>query len=231
MYKNKKILALIPARGGSKGLPGKNIRPLLNKPLIAWTIEAALRSSFLDKVVVSSNDEAILNIALQYKAEVIKRPMALSADNSLTIDAVKHALGILADRGFMPDSVVVLQPTSPLRNNEDIDTAIKLFYTHKCISLVSVCKDNPCWSLRIKNEYIKPLFNWSFLNNKRRQDLPELYRINGAIYISTAKGIKLRCSLLSKDTFAYVMPQDRSVDIDNKVDLEFAELLIRQIQK
>jgi len=122
MYKGKKILALIPARGGSKGLPGKNIKPLLGKPLIAWTIEQAKASKYVDRVVVSTDDDEIAEVAIRYGAEVpFLRPKELARDDSPTIDAILHALDFFSDKGERFDLLALLEPTSPLRDSEDID--------------------------------------------------------------------------------------------------------------
>ena len=144
MYKNKNFLAVIPARGGSKRLPGKNILDLCGKPIIAWSIEAGLNSSYIDKVVVSSDDDDILDTAKRFKAEIIKRPKQLASDTASSFDVVKHAIDNLESY----DYVVLLQPTSPLRNYQHIDKAIEFLEEKNADSIISVCEVNhsPLWS-------------------------------------------------------------------------------------
>ena len=136
MYTNKKFLAIIPARGGSKRLPRKNVLDLCGKPLIAYTIEAALKSKYIDKVIVSSDDEEILNISSNFGADIIKRPIDLANDTATTIDAIKHTI----DNFENYDYIVLLQPTSPLRNEKHIDEAIELLEKKKADAVVSVCE-------------------------------------------------------------------------------------------
>jgi CMP-N-acetylneuraminic acid synthetase len=156
MIKEKtNVIAIIPARGGSKGIPRKNIRLLAGKPLIAYTIEAAFTSK-MDKVIVSTEDEEIAEISKKYGAEVIERPKGLAKDETPTIDVIFHVLEILKAKNYNPDIVVLLQPTSPLRNAEDIYNAIKLFLDSDCESVVSVCEVEhpPYWSFEIEEAYL-----------------------------------------------------------------------------
>jgi len=224
------ILAIIPARGGSKGLPRKNIRILRGKPLIAYSIEAALKSRYINRILVSTEDGEIAKISRRYGVAVINRPEKLARDNSSVIDTVKHSLESLEKKGnYIPDIVVMLQPTSPLRTTRDIDNAIRLFSKKNCDSVVSVCQlgHSPLWSVVIKSGYLKPFFNWHHLSNKRRQDLPKIYTINGAIYITTIKKLYKYNGFFNNKTIPYVMPPERSVDIDEEVDFKLAQLLSR----
>ncbi|ABR56003.1 acylneuraminate cytidylyltransferase [Methanococcus aeolicus Nankai-3] len=226
-----KILALIPARGGSKGLPRKNIKPLLGKPLIAWTIEQAKNSKYVDKVVVSTDDEEIAEISRKYGAEVpFLRPKELARDDSPTIDTIMHATNWFEERGEIFDIIVLLQPTSPLKTTEDIDNAIELFLNNKnALSLVSV-KENehpPFWSFKIENDYIKPLFGNEYIN-KRRQELPKCHIPNGAIFISYIKVLKEYRTFYTPKTISYIMPPERSVDIDNEFDFLLAEFILKK---
>ena len=223
-----KIIAIIPARGGSKGIPRKNIRLLAGKPLIAYSIESALKSKYIDKVIVSTEDEEIAEISKLYGADVIKRPINLAGDDILTIDVIFHVLDSLENKKYNPDVVVLLQPTSPLRNTKDIDEAVKLFLENNCESLVSVCEmKHIYWSFRIQGKYLESLFGEDYLK-KRRQDLDRIYIPNGAIYISTPKILHKYKSFYCKKMIPYIMPIEKSIDIDNEMDLEFAEFLLRK---
>ena len=230
MYKGYKILAFIPARGGSKGLPRKNIKPLLGKPLIAWTVEQAKNSKYIDKVVVSTDDEEIAEISKKYGAEVpFLRPKELARDDSPTIDAIIHAINWFEERGEFFDILILLQPTSPLRTTEDIDNAIELFLNNKdALSLISV-KENehpPFWSLEIENKFLKPLFGEEYFK-KRRQELPKSYMPNGAIFISYVDILKKYKTFYTPKTIAYIMPPERSIDIDNEFDFLLAEFILK----
>jgi len=230
MYKGKNILGLIPARGGSKGLPRKNIIPLLGKPLIAWTIEQALASKYLDKVVVSTDDEEITKISKKYGAEVpFMRPKELAKDNTKGIDVVLHAINWLKenDKRKQYNLIMLLQPTSPLRKSEDIDKAIELLFLKEAKAIVSVCEvdHHPLWSNTLPEGGCMKNFIKQEIINKNRQELPIFYRLNGAIYLAYCNYIKQRKSFMGKETFAYIMPKSRSVDIDNEIDFKLAEIL------
>jgi CMP-N-acetylneuraminic acid synthetase len=224
-----KILAIIPARGGSKGLPRKNIRLLAGKPLIAYTIEVALKSKYVDKVIVSTEDEEITEVSKKYGAEVIERPNELAKDDTLTTDVIFHVLEILKVKNYNPDIVVLLQPTSPLRKAEDIDNAIELFLSSDCESVVSVCEIEhpPYWSFKIEEVYLKPLFDKRYLR-MRRQDLERTYIPNGAIYVSIPRTLYKYKGFYCNYIIPYIMPIERSVDIDNEIDFMLAELLVKK---
>ncbi len=219
-----KILAIIPARGGSKGIPRKNIRLLSGKPLIAYSIETALQSKYIDTVVVSTEDEEIAEIARIYGAEVIMRPNELAKDDSPIMDTIFHVLETIK---MNYDIVVLLQPTSPLRNCIDINNAIELFLNKNCESVVGVTENlSLYWSFSIEEGYLKPIFGNKYLKN-RRQDLPKTYVPNGAIFISTPITLQKYKSFYCQKTIPYIMPRERSVDIDDEVDFKLAELLIK----
>ena len=229
MYKNKKILALIPARGASKGLPYKNIRILMEKPLIAWTIEEAKKSKYLDRIIVSTEDVKIANISKRYGADVpFLRPKKLATDTAKMMDVVLHTMKCMEKDNAIYDLIILLQPTSPLRIARDIDNAIKLLFTKKAQAIVSICQTehNPCGSniLPINGclgTFLRPKFI-----NKNRQELSTFYRINGAIYLAYSSYFKKIKQFLGKKTYAYIMPAERSVDIDTKLDFEFAWFLL-----
>ncbi len=224
-----KILSIIPARGGSKRLPGKNIKQLAGKPLIVYTIESSLNCKFINRTVVSTDCEEIEKISIKANAKVIKRPNYLARDDSKTIDVIKHTLAVLEkEENYSPDVIVMLQPTSPLRNLEDIKNAIELFYKESCASVISVTEKNPYWNFKIENDYLNPLFGWVYLIDKRKQDMPKTYAVNGAIYITTKKNLYKNNSFFNERITPYIMPQERSIDIDEKIDFEFVEFLMKK---
>ncbi len=228
MYKGKNILGLIPARGGSKGLPRKNIKPLLGKPLVAWTIEQALASKYLDRVVVSTDDKEIVEISRKYGAEVpFLRPEELATDEAKSIDVVLHAISWVEENDKPYDLLMLLQLTSPLRTEEDIDRAIELLFEKGTSAIVSVCEVeyHPYWSNVLPadgcmKDFIKPE-----VINKRRQELSPFYRLNGAIYLAYCHYLKQEKSFFGDKTFAYIMPRERSIDIDEEIDFILAEIL------
>ena len=231
MLKNNKILSIIPARGGSKDIKRKNIKSLAGNPLIAYTIEASLKSNFIDRTIVSTEDEEIAKIAEKYGSEVIKRPKELAEDKTHTIDVVLHVLDLLNKRGCNFDIIILLQPTSPLRTIKDIRDALETFLENDCESVVSVCKKkNIFWSFEVANGYLKPICDRDYLK-KRRQDLNYIYAPNGAIYISTPQNLRKYRSFYPSKIIPYVMPVERSIDIDNEIDFMLAELLLKNIKR
>ena len=227
MFKNKTFLAIIPARGGSKRLPRKNILNLCGKPLISWSIEAGLKSKYIDKVVVSSDDKEILNISNELKVQVIKRPDELASDTSTSFDAVKHAIDNLESYEY----ILLLQPTSPLRNENHIDKAIEILEEKNADAVISVCEmnHNLLWSNTLDDSLSMEGFISDNLLNNRSQDLKKHYRLNGAIYLcKTDKLLKEKSFFLKKNIFAYVMNSNNSIDIDRKEDFELASLYLSQ---
>jgi len=225
VYKNKTFLAIIPARGGSKRLPCKNILGLNGKPLIAYSIESGLNSKYIDKVVVSSDDDEILTISKRYGAVTINRPNELASDTATTFDAIKHTV----DNCEKYDYIVLLQPTSPLRDEKHIDKAIELLELKKSDAVVSVCKmdHSPLWSNTLSDSLSMTGFLKDEALNQRSQDLEEYYRINGAIYIcNTGKLLEEESFFLKEKIFAYKMDRESSIDIDTKIDFKMAEILI-----
>lgn len=226
---NKTFLAIIPARGGSKRLPRKNILDLCGKPLISWSIEAALKSKYISKVVVSSDDEEILNISSNFGADIIKRPYELANDTATTFDAVKHTI----DNFENYDYIVLLQPTSPLRNEKHIDEAIELLEEKQADAIVSVCEmdHSPLWSNTLPKDGNMNNFLRDEVLNKRSQDLEKYYRVNGAVYIcKTDKLLENKSFFLKDNIFAYIMDRKSSIDIDEEIDFLFAEKVIELIQ-
>lgn len=224
MLEGRRILGLITARGGSKGIPRKNLVDLVGKPLIAWSIEAGL-ASCIDRLVVSTEDEEIAQVAKQWGCEVpFMRPMELAADDTPGMAPVLHAVELLAE-GF--DYVVLLQPTSPLRRPEDIDGCVAECVhsgAPACVSL-KAAEHGPHWMYELDSgSRLVPFIKGDVI--ERRQDLPQAYALNGAVYVAEP-GFLLECrTFLTSDTVGYVMPSARSLDIDEPLDLLIARALI-----
>lgn len=225
MYENKTFLAIIPARGGSKRLPRKNLLDLNGKALITWSIEAGLKSKFIDKVIVSSDDDEILRISQDCGSSIIKRPVDLASDTSTTFDAIEHT--ILNTTKY--DYIILLQPTSPMRDETNIDESIRLLFNKKADAIVSVCEmdHSPLWSNTLPTDNSMNDFLRDEIKNKRSQDLDSYYRLNGAIYICKTKRLIESKSFLIKDKiFAYQMSRERSIDIDEEIDFKIAKILM-----
>ena len=225
------IIGVIPARGGSKGLPRKNIAPVNGKPLIAYTIEAALASSSLGHVFVSTEDAEIAAVAREYGAEVLPRPAELATDDTPSLAVLQHGVTFLeTERGMAPELVVLLQPTSPCRTAEDIDGCVRLSRQHGNDPVVSACETehSPFWSFTIDNERIVPLFPEGQAVTRRQQS-PKTYRLNGAVYVWSRDAImKGNRGPLDENVRPFIMPPERSIDIDSRLDIELAELLLRK---
>lgn len=223
MINGKKVLAVIPARGGSKGVPRKNIRMVAGKPLIAWTIAEARKSQYIDRLIVSSEDEEILEVAKSWGCEApFVRPEPLARDDTPGIDPVLHAIEAI---GSAYDYVVLLQPTSPLRTVEDIDGSIEYCIKQGSFSCVTVTvpEQSPYWMYSLNSGgQLQPLLKAERKYN-RRQDLPAVYILNGAVYVAECKWLRASRSFLAPETVGYIMPQVRSLDIDTDLDLLLAE--------
>lgn len=228
MFNNQKILALIPARGGSKGIKDKNIISLVGKPLIAYSIEAAKHSKYIDDIVVTTDSEKIAEISKQYGASIpFMRPIELAADTSKTIDAVLHAIKTLKTMGKEYDILVLLQPTQPLRTNKDIDKAIEVYYKNKENGLVSVSPvdDSPLLIRSITQD--GKLINLLVQNSTcRRQDMPIYYKVNGCIYINKIDEINENTSF-NDNKIPFIMMKEHSIDIDELSDLCMAEYYLK----
>ncbi|MBF0557360.1 MAG: acylneuraminate cytidylyltransferase family protein [Nitrospirae bacterium] len=222
-----KIVAIIPARGGSKGLPRKNILPLLGKPLIAWTIEEAKKSKYLDRVVLSSEDAEIISVARQFGCDVpFVRPMELASDETPGVAPILHAIEALPEQY---DMIVLLQPTSPLRLAADIDRSIELCIDRKAPACVSVTEPDisPFWMYTIGPAgNLQPLLKSE--ETYRRQDLPKVFASNGAVYVANCSWLLKTKTFVTDETIAYIMPRERSQDIDTELDLRFCEFLLRE---
>lgn len=229
MFNGKNILALIPARGGSKGLPGKNKKVLCGKPLIAWTIVAAKNSRYIDDVIVSTDDFDIAKIAKKYGAQVpFMRPAKFATDAAPAIAVIIHAREWLKKHKENYDIIVYLQPTSPLRVTDDIDNGIKLFFERDSNSVVSVCKSAKpkCLINNLPANGNMKNFVTGGNVNKNRQQYKDSFQINGALYIAFFDYICSKKSWYGSKTFAYIMPESRSVDIDTELDFRIAEFIL-----
>jgi CMP-N,N'-diacetyllegionaminic acid synthase len=220
MIGHHRVLALIPARGGSKGVPGKNILPIGGRPLIAWTVAAALESRHIDRLVLSSDDDRIIEAAQAAGCEVpFRRDAALATDEASSIDVVLDALERLPDY----DIIVLLQPTSPLRVAGDIDGVLQRLDATGAPSCVSIrpAEDHPYLSFKVGaserlEHFVAPPAGASF----RRQDLPAAWCLNGAVYAAHTEWFRRERTFLSPLTVGYPMPADRSLDIDTPADIE-----------
>jgi len=225
-----RTLALIPARGGSVSIPRKNLAVLGNMPLIAWTIVQAKHVADLDRIIVSTEDVEIAEIAKKYGAEVpFMRPEELAHSDTPTIDVVFHALNWLeSNQSYFADAVLLLQPTSPFRTDADIKQAIGLLRTEKCPAVVSVTPSHPhpFLAFRVNSCGCLEQF-WNYdINQARRQDLPDAYYLNGAIYVIRTDVLRRCKSFIPPGTKALIMPRERSLDIDEPFDLLIAHALV-----
>lgn len=219
------MLALIPARGGSKGLPGKNIKNLLGKPMIAYSVEAALDASSIDRVIVSTDCPDIAAIAVEYGAECPSlRPSHLATDNALAIDTYTHALNEFA---MGSEEIVVLLPTAPLRTAIDINSAVALFREKAADSVISFTEEHHpvSWHRQLDSDG-RVVYEDQPLSN--RQDNKTTYYPNGSLFVFT-KDILMSGKYYSNNTYAYTMPRNRSVDVDTQEDFEYVEYLLGKV--
>lgn len=223
-----KNIAIIPARSGSKGVKDKNIKDLAGKPLMAHTIDAAIQSGQFDEVMVSTDSEKYAEIAKKYGASVpFLRSEATATDTASSWDMVEEVLSKYEKLGKIFDTFCLLQPTSPLRTAEDISAAYNLFRNKAEFSVVSVCEaeHSPLWCghLPDSHEFVDFI---NVENLKQRQAGGEFYRLNGAIYIVDIPRFRIDRFLYQRGSFAYIMSQDRSVDIDTEIDFRLAEAIM-----
>ena len=227
MIRTKKIWAIIPARSGSKRLHKKNTHKFHNKPLISWTIKSALNSKYIDRIVVSTDDQEISNISIKYGAEVpFLRPKSLATDDASSIDTIINVLGEVEIINQHYEYILLLQPTSPLRTEIDIDKAIELLEKKSADSVISVCEVDhpPHWNNTLPDDGNMQLFFREDNTNKRSQDYDKYYRLNGAIYlVKTERLLKEKSLFLKTNTFAYCMDRYSSVDIDTEEDFLVAK--------
>ncbi len=228
MIGGERVLAIIPARGGSKGLPGKNIMPLAGRPLIAWTIEAALACPEIDRLILSSDDEVIMATARQFGCEVpFVRPSHLATDTASAVEVVLHALDQLPERY---EWLVLLQPTSPLRLATDISACLVRCRAGRfpsCVTVMPAAK-SPFWSYFLgADQRMTPVLEREQLPAVRQQ-LPAVYTLNGAVYVAGCDWFRVHRTFVGPESCGQVMPAERSVDIDTALDFKLAELLLLQ---
>jgi N-acylneuraminate cytidylyltransferase/CMP-N,N'-diacetyllegionaminic acid synthase len=229
MSSNRKPLFVIPARGGSKRLPRKNVLPLAGKPLIAWTIEAALSTMLDARIVVSSDDEEVLTISEGYEDQGVisyRRPDEIATDTASTADVLLDVLRAEIAAGIITDTLVLLQPTSPLRNADDIHSALRAYReAGSDKTIVSVCKvDHPtAWVGTLDQNSI---FHRPKVADKRSQDYEEEYRLNGAVYVIPVPRFLQDGVIFKEPVIASVMPRERSLDIDDALGFKICEALL-----
>jgi CMP-N-acetylneuraminic acid synthetase len=223
-----KVLALIPARGGSKGIPRKNIREVGGKPLIAWSIQVGLAAECVGRVVVSTDDQEIAQVAQHYGSEIIERPEEISGDKTPMIEVIKHALDYVLHQGDQYEYLLLLQPTAPARSVSDVSFAFEIIKASGADSLISVCCDpdkHPGRAYHLRNERLIPYAEEP--KGSLRQDLPPVYHRNGAIYLSRIDYIQRSDSIISSSPLPYFMPKERSINIDDEFDLLVADLVLK----
>ena len=230
MYKNKNILGVITARGGSKGILRKNIKDLAGKPLIAYTIEASSAARHLTRTIVSTDDEEIATIAKEHGGDVpFLRPAHLAEDESKSIDVIQDLLSTLVAQGETYGYVMILQPTSPFRTSEDIDSAIQIAVDQDADSVMSMVELSDFSKKKIKkisDSIIEPFFEAEGNESSRRQDLEPAYKRNCAIYL-TRTDLIMQGDLFGEKSVAYIMPEERSVDINTPYDFSLTEFLLQ----
>lgn len=229
MTNRKKAIAIIPARGGSKRLPRKNVLPLCGKPLIAWTIEAAKESGRFDTILVTSDDPEVLGIATNLGVTPLLRPPELASDTAGTLDVVLHALNCQKEAGKTFDNIALLQATSPMRDAQDIQEAYAEYERKNANCVISVTPiDHPVeWSMELGADANLDEFAET-LRHGRSQDLPKRYRLNGAICITNVEALIQTKSFMPSPAFAYKMTADKSVDIDTAIDFELSRCLLEK---
>jgi len=231
MYRDKKILAIIPARGGSKGLPGKNIRPLLGKPLIGWSIEQALQSEFIDEIFISTDSPEIAKVAECFGVNVSElRPTGLAADETPSSAFIEYTIKKYIKEGKCFDYVILLEPTSPLREVEDIDNAIKILVDKpEFDSIVGVCKAedvHPAFMVSInKDGGLNPYENE--MKALRRQELPDVYFFEGSVYVSKCDAFLEKHAFYHDSTLPYIVQKWKSPEIDDIIDFITVEAILK----
>lgn len=224
-----KVLALVPARGGSKQIPGKNIRPIGGRPLIHWTLDSARASGSFDRIMVTTDSEEIASSCRSQGFDVPwLRPAEMAKDDSPRELAVFHCLAKLREAGYAPDAVMLLQPTSPLRRPESIREALRKFVNSDGESVVSVCpaSDHPLWCKKITDDGRITQFVEGIDIPACRQDLPPAYVLSGSIFLASVGTLESTRSFYSGSTLGLVLPRDESVDIDDDIDWILAEALL-----
>lgn len=231
MTSKPEIVAVIPARGGSIGITRKNLRECYGKPLIYWSIRAAEESRYVSRIIVSTDDEEIADVAKSCGAEVpFMRPAELATSTATGPDVWRHALMWLGEQNQPADESVYLQPTTPVRTSRDIDNALDLLHEKQSDSIVSVCEceHHPYYTNVLPEDFCMRNFVKDEIKNTNRQELPVHYRLNGAVYAANVEFFCQSKYIIGDNTYAYVMPKESSVDIDEEIDFVIAEALLRK---
>ncbi|MEL6714570.1 MAG: acylneuraminate cytidylyltransferase family protein [Planctomycetota bacterium] len=230
MIDGRRVLALVPARGGSRGLPRKNVLPLGGRPLIAWTVEAALGCPLIDRVVLSTDDEEIAAAGRAAGCDVpFERPAPLATDTAATIDVALHALDALEAGGDAYDVLVLLQPTSPLRTSDDLTGALETLRSSGAPSVVSVVRSpvRPHWMFRhAPSEPLDPVVSEDERPARRQDQEGEYVVLNGAVYVTDVDELRRERRFVTTRTVGFPMPPERSVDVDTAADLARADALL-----
>lgn len=233
MISGHRVLALVPARYGSKGLPLKNVRPLLGRPLLAWPIEAALKSRYVDRVVLSTDSMEFAQVGREAGADVpFLRPPELAVDTSPSIEFVLHAIEALEASGDCYDYLALLEPTSPLTETRDIDLAIETLVAHaitadSIVGVSALVGAHPAFAVRIEqNGLLRPFAVSQFASLPRRQDVEPLYALDGSLYVSSVAALRREKGFCHGRTLPYVTPRYKSFEIDDLVDFICVEALL-----
>lgn len=235
MFNNKKILALVPARSGSKGVPDKNIRVLCGHPMLSYPIETAIGSKYVDRVILSTDSEVYAEIGRQYGAEVpFLRPQSLANDFASSIDVILHAVDFCANEGDLYDYILLLEPTSPLTESADVDRALEVLINNQvgAKSLVGVTlleSQHPAFTVKIEDERLKPYNADSFSHLPRRQDIEELYALDGSLYCSDIEKLREARSFCHDSTLPFVMPKYKSYEVDDIADFYAIEAMLNNM--
>ena len=231
MFNDNKVIGIIPARAGSKGLPTKNKKQINGKPLIGWSIETALKSECLDTILVSTDDEEIRDIAHSYGVEApFLRPTWLSKDDSSTMDVIDHALDFCQQRGNSFDCFVLLEPTSPLRKRDDVDRSLAEMLKSNADAIVSVCASedaHPAFLFTLSGQRRLNPFLGQYPTNVRRQEITEIYYPEGTVYASKVGPFLRRGTYYHENTIPYVVEKWQSFEIDDHVDFHIVEKLLQ----
>lgn len=227
MINDKRVIAVIPARAGSKSIVNKNIKPLAGKPLVAWPIDTAQKSKYIDRIIVSTDGELIKSVAEQYGAEVYLRPESLAQDESLVIDCLRDLIQRLKKENEEACYLVLLEPTSPLRSVEDVDLVIEKLLTHDSAATFMEAELNPHRAWKVEGDMVVPFIDGA-IPWLPRQKQPEAYQLNGAVYGFHIDKLAIDGSpVLCGNIAAVKMPPERSVDIDNRIHFAIAEEIIK----
>lgn len=233
MIEGHRVLALVPARRGSKGLPLKNIRPLQGKPLLAWPIEAAKGSRYVDRVLISTDDAEFAELARRAGAEApFLRPPELASDSAPSIGFILHALDFMEAQGERYDYLILLEPTSPLTESSDVDAALEALVARRgeadaIVGVSALVSSHPAFAVKVKPDgLIQPFAVPAFQNLPRRQDIEPLYSLDGSLYASTVEALRSQRGFCHDRTIPYVTPRYKSFEVDDLVDFICIEAIL-----